>query len=173
MVHQLQAHANSGPDVTPLSWPNGRRPVTPLVERVLWFVPILGWVAAAVWYRLRMRPVVADVCRQLLARPPAAEAWGTDPRRTELGLLVSERIADEFGWPDVLFFPDDPLDVLSCPPGDGLEWVVIMHAVERRLGRKVRGVFVERTDLSTWTLGRLVDYCLGEMPITAPPAERS
>lgn len=148
------------PPIEPLHWPDGREPTKTRFERVANFVPILGWFASQIVYRVRMGRVARRIDdEQLSRRPLARQTWGTDSRRLALAEFVSDLIADEFGWTSANFIPDDPVQVLFCPPGyDGAESFVIFTAIEDRMGCRID--IQPLYDHGPPTLGQLVDYCI-------------
>ena len=52
--------------------------------------------------------------------------------------LVAKVLADEIGWLNPHFIPDDPLEILFfCPRGDGGESLAIFLKIEKKLGHDV------------------------------------
>lgn len=104
----------------------------------------------------RDQPVVRQIGDQLLARPSIPSAsWGTT-ERAEFARFLGNVIADEIGWPNSHFVPDDPLEILMFSPvNDGGEILAIDWAVEQRLGHPTDWPDVE-------TFGQLVDGYLDQ-----------
>lgn len=68
--------------------------------------------------------------------------------------FLGTTIANEIGWPNPNFIPDDPVEIaMYCPAGDGGEGPVISDAIRRKLGGPVKWYEFE-------TMGELVHACL-------------
>ena len=149
------------PTATPLiDWPH---PVPPpsRFERVCVFVPLVGWIVAAIMERRRWRPRIRHIERQLVARThSAASAWRDDPRRAAVARIVSRVIRDLFDWPNAYFLPDDRLDLLMWSCGDAFAPIASAFAIERITGVKLVKLDDRTPDLRDMTLGQLVDHIL-------------
>ena len=127
--------------VTPraMHWPSGERPSERWPVYYAFYALILGCFVAGcaihtVWMVLGLaamfgliafhqrngRGTVEQIAEQLELRPSfPAEAWGSEDRAA-FAAAVGRIIAEEIGWPNSHFLPDDPLDlVFYCAGSDG------------------------------------------------------
>jgi hypothetical protein len=73
------------------------------------------------------------VRQQIAARPAVPEnAWGSDGKRRQLGLGLSEAIAQEREFPNAHLLPEDRLDLLFVL--DDLESVVVIDEMCEKYG---------------------------------------
>lgn len=103
----------------PLKFPRGGVPAPGIAERLLWWLPVIGWTGAAEIARERLRPIRRYVEGQIARRGEGVEsAWGSDERRRSLALQMCRLIREAYAWPNDRFIPDDPIEVL-CVDDDG------------------------------------------------------
>ncbi|HEX4797345.1 MAG TPA: hypothetical protein VH370_26360 [Humisphaera sp.] len=107
-------------------------------------------------YRARARAAVRYVKSQLLERSPTWEHWkAVDQACAPVAEQVSKIVADEIGWPNHHFLPEDPLEVvLFAPLGDGGEGLVIGDALDKLTG----GVCDEPWVSKCRTFGEFVEH---------------
>src|SRR6476646_5252270 len=81
------------PDVTPLTEaPFALEPASQ-IERICWFIPLVGWTVAGTLERERRTPKWNYIADQLTLRTKrTAAAWGDDPLRRSLAATVSKVI---------------------------------------------------------------------------------
>ncbi len=101
------------------------------------FLPaaLIVWATLTFLYRRRMPPIHSAITQQLELRPSfPLEAWQT-PRTADLANRVARIIANEIGWPNGYFLPDDPLEIVFFAPfGDGGEGLAIFAEIEKTTG---------------------------------------
>ena len=100
---------------------------------------LIVWATLTFLYHRRMRPIHSAITQQLELRPSfPSEAWQT-PQTADLANRVARIIANEIGWPNGYFLPDDPLEILFFAPfGDGGEGLAIFTEIESNIGCTVR-----------------------------------
>ena len=128
-------------------------------ERILMWIPILGWGLAAALEKARFRPMVREIERQLRARPDTTHYWGTQSPQQEVGQRLRPVLADEFGWPNDHFLPDDPFGIVCWAHLDGLDDVFAIQHIEELFDVALPVPALERL----WqhgTLGEFVDLLL-------------
>jgi hypothetical protein len=139
-----------------MHWPGGAKPREPWAIICALFALMLGGFVAgcafrAGWMVLGLAAMFGQIlfhhCRgsgtvevlaeQLAKRPSfPAGAWGSDDRAA-FAAGVGRIVADEVGWPNSHFLPDDPMEIVFyCPSGDGAEGLVISVNFEKVFGRK-------------------------------------
>jgi acyl carrier protein len=126
------------------------------MEKLLMWLPIIGWTVAAALEKARFRPMVRTIDQQLRERPDTSEQWGSDPRRQEISATVRSLIAEELGWPNDHFIPDDPFGIAFWGHQDGLDDVSAAMRIEKQFGFRLPDSEWERF----WchgTLGEFVD----------------
>jgi len=144
--------------VEPLHWPEHIRLRTPLIERVLWFIPVIGWIGANSLECRRMRPIVEFIEAQLEARTNATiEMWGTDSRTLEIAKVLCSALREEIGWPSDHFIPDDPAEIAFWDHYDGLDCVEAIMSIEEHLGVKISDAEIENCLGNGKTLQSLVN----------------
>jgi hypothetical protein len=152
-------------------WPDGERPSERWPVYYAFYALMLGGFVAgcaihAVWMVLGLaamfgliafhqyngRSTAEQIAEQLKLRPSfPAEAWGSDDRAA-FAAALGRIVADEIGWPNSHFLPDDPLDVVLYSAGsDGGEGLAISYNFEKAFGRRCEfgddrtfGEFVDR-----------------------------
>jgi hypothetical protein len=120
---------------------------------VLWMV--LGLVAVfglIAFHQHNGRGTVEQLAEQLRQRSSfLAASWGSDDR-AGFAAAVGRIVAEEIGWPNWHFLPDDPLElVFYCAGSDGGEGLAISDNFEKTFGRECEfaddrtfGEFVDR-----------------------------
>ena len=152
-------------------WPAGEKPPERWAVICAFYALILGGFVAGcavhpIWmvvglaamfgltafHQRNGRDTVGQLAEQLRQRPSfPADAWGSD-HRAAFAAAVGRIIADELGWPNSHFQPDDPLEIVFyCPAGDGGEGLVISDNFRKTFGRncdfpaaKTFGEFIDR-----------------------------
>ena len=99
-------------------------------EKWLMWLPIIGWTFAAALEQARFRPMVRTIEQQLRERPDTSEHWGADPRRQEIAAAVRSLIAEELGWPNDHFIPEDPFGIAFWGHQQGCEDVQTIMRIE-------------------------------------------
>jgi hypothetical protein len=128
-------------------------------ERILTRIPILGWPFAATLEQDRFRPIVHEIERQLRERSDTTSFWGDPGARQDTAKHLRRILADEFGWPNDYFLPDDPFGIVFWAHCDGLDDVSAIQRIE-----KVYAISLPIPELEhLWqhgTLGEFVDLVL-------------
>jgi hypothetical protein len=117
-----------------------------------WFcIALTAGCAVTVVHARRGRPTAQHIADQLRARPTfPSEAWGST-QRAALAEQVARAIADEIGWPNAHFLPDDRLEIMLFRAGhDGGETFAIRDRLQVVLRHSWRWHPAE-------TFGQLVD----------------
>lgn len=128
-------------------------------ERILLWIPFLGWPFAASLQDERFRPLVRCIEQQLLGRPDTSELWPTDPLRQKLSSALRRLIKEEFGWPNDHFIPADPFGIALWAHQDGLDDVSAVRRIEQEFGYQMPDSEWERF----WchgTLGEFLDILI-------------
>jgi hypothetical protein len=88
------------------------------------------------------------------------EAWGSDPERLSVMVIVCSIIQDEFWWPNARFLPGDPLKLLFRRRNQFCGEVVnVKMAIEHTLGVRFT---LKGLDLFAMTVGEFVDFVATE-----------
>lgn len=141
----------------PLRWPGGKKPPEWFAVYWAFYAAVVGGFVAAVWrsnaawmgiampavvgvvvfHHRKNRTTVERLGEQLADRRSfPADAWGAGGRAA-FAEAAGRIVADEIGWPNPHFLPDDPLEVvLYCPAGDGGEGLAIGDELEKAFGRR-------------------------------------
>lgn len=126
------------------------------VERLWKRVPVLGWTIAGMMWVERTRPIVKKIEGQLKARPkPDNAIWGDNAAKVALAHSVCKIAAEEMGWPNDHFVPDDPAGVVFWAHEDGLDVESAVLEIEQGLGIRLKDAEVE-----AWfyqTLGEVIE----------------
>jgi hypothetical protein len=122
------------------------------------------WAATVFTYRRKAQPTFVQIAEQLLGRGSFPfDLWGS-ASRAEFAHFVSGVVAEEIGWPNANFIPDDPLEILFfCPSGDGGEAVAILWTIEKEFGKGPEWK-------NPKTFGQFIDDFLRTMPQNAAGA---
>lgn len=104
-----------------------------------------------------------SLLEQLAHRGPACwDLWGPEPRRRDAARFVSEAFGRAAGWPNPIFVPDDPLELVTFKPhsllGDDLGLENAMLEIERHLGLVSGSGWQDFASGSTF--GQLIDRLL-------------
>ena len=131
--------------VSPLHWPGGRRPSTADVSRRgLFLIPIVGSVLWHRAYSRLMTPIVDQIASQLRSRPPMWKLWGMPPDRLVYAKQISHIVANEIGWPNDHFIPEDPFEIVFFAPlDDGGAVLEILVKLGKLLGAGMPRIGVE------------------------------
>ena len=122
-------------------------------------IPFLGWSLAAALEQSRFRPMVQEVERQLRARPDTTNNWGAPSPRQEVSRRLRPILADEFGWPNDHFLPDDPFGIVFWAHRDGLDDVLAIQQIEKLFAVSIPIAALEELSRHG-TLGEFVDLLL-------------
>jgi hypothetical protein len=157
------------PLYSPLSFPEGlpREPST--CEKLLMWIPIIGWTGAAALAHLRIDPCTRSIKRQLEGRSPVPRSvWG-DERRADVAEEITARINDAIGWKHPYFIPEDPFRiVIELDTGDLCEVEALMNIeeafqtdfLEKPFGSE-QSVFAAAVDM---TFSKFVDFVISRSP---------
>ena len=125
-------------------------------ERLWKRVPVLGWVIAGMMWSKRTHPIVKKIEGQLKARPqPDTAIWGNNAAKVVLAHSVCKVVAEEMGWPNSYFIPDDPAGVVFWAHEDGLDVESAVLEIEQCL--EIR---LEDAEVEAWfsqTLGEVIE----------------
>jgi len=163
-------------DSRPLYWPDGEKPperqavyyaflglmvggfVAGCALHTIWMIlGLASMFGLIVFHQWNGRGTAKRLAEQLARRVSfPAEAWGSG-ERAEFAAAVGRVVAEEIGWPNWHFLPEDPLEaIFYCPGGDGGEGMVIFVKFEKTFGRRcvfpageTFGEFVDR-NLAPW-----------------------
>lgn len=132
-------------DVKALSWPSELQNPGPLA-RFCQDVPFIGIVS-------RRRRAVR---RQLAARRKLgmASVWGEDNVKMMIASELAELVRNYCNWPNPIFIPQDPCEVVISDSCDGLQSVCVLSEICRRFD--VSEVEIQRATASSF--GGLVEY---------------
>ena len=135
------------------------RPST--AERVLMWIPIVGWTISHAMENARFKPIIREIEDQLLARPDTSDFWTSRNGSSEFTRLIRAILAKELDWPNDHFLPEDPMKILLWAHRDGLDGVFAIQAIEKEIGIRIP---VEKFESfsSGGTLGEFVD-CLSSL----------
>lgn len=126
-------------------------------ERLWKYIPILGWIIGSVMWSKRTRPIVKKIEGQLKARPEPDDAlWGGNAAKINLARSVCKIAAEEMGWPNDYFIPDDPAGVVFWAHEDGLDVESAVLEIEQCMEIKL-----EVAEVEAWfyqTLGEVVEF---------------
>ena len=120
-------------------------------------IPILGWIIASTMWGERTRHIVRKIESQLKARfEPDSALWGNSSAKIALARFVCKIAAEEMGWPNDYFIPDDPAGVVFWAHEDGLDVESAVMEIEEHLG-----IQLEDTEVEAWfhqTLGDVIEF---------------
>jgi len=136
-------------------------------ERILMRIPILGWAFGSALEQDRFRPMVREIERQLLARPDTTSFWGAPSPRQQAGQRLRPIFADEFGWPNDHFLPEDPFGIVFWAHQDGLDDVSAIQKIEKTFNVSLPIPALE----GLWRHGTLGDFI--ELLLSLPHAHES
>ena len=126
-------------------------------ERFWRHIPILGWMIASRMWGDRTRPIVKKIECQLKSRSePESGLWGESAAKIALARFVCHVAAEEMGWPNDHFIPEDPAGIVFWAHDDGLDVTFAVTKIEDHLGIKLEDAAVE-----AWfhqTLGEVVEF---------------
>jgi hypothetical protein len=128
-------------------------------EKLLMWVPVLGWELAATLERARFAPMTRSIERQLRERPNTSDLWGADTRRQQVSSTVRTIAKEELGWPNDHFIPGDPCAIVFWGHKDGLDAVSAVMRLEKELDVDLSDAESECL-MRQGTLGELVDRLL-------------
>ncbi|MDB5295914.1 MAG: hypothetical protein JWO31_1897 [Phycisphaerales bacterium] len=155
-------------DMNPLVEPPVACPPPSGVERMLVFVPVLGWLVAAVLEYRRRKPVEDFVGQALSARTATTwAAWGDDPVRLDVAAVVNGALMDEFGWPNMYCLPGDRLALLTWGVGGTLGGELLAFVVSLELRLRVRLMDLD-VDFERDNLGAYVDRAVERVKWRTP-----
>ena len=125
-------------------------------ERFWGHIPILGWALSNTMWGERTWPIVEKIERQLKSRSePESGLWGESAAKIALARYVCKVAAEEMGWPNDYFIPDDPVGVVFWAHEDGLDVESAVMEIEEHLG-----ITLDDAEVETWfnqTLGEVVE----------------
>jgi len=146
MIQPLEAHEIADIDTSATK-----------AERFWNHIPLLGWTLANVMWGERTGPIVKKIERQLKSRSELESAlWGVSAAKIALARFVCKVAAEEMGWPNDYFIPDDPAGVVFWAHEDGLDVEAAVMEIEEHLDIKL-----EDAEVEAWfnqTLGEVVDF---------------
>lgn len=126
--------------VAPLAWPPSWERCRPKSRFTRFFVgvPFIGPQAGAFRF----------VCRQLASRNQSClDLWGSDPLRSQLAAKVSAILKDYLRWPNSLFIPPDPFQIVGWDHTvysvDHLLVTEAFMVIEDKTGAKLSDSFFE------------------------------
>lgn len=144
--------------IQPLSWPpewsgTGRH------RGFLLGVPFVG----------KQEDVFRHIANQLIERTPdCLELWGSPGRRRTLAAVCAQAIKTGLGWPNALFIPEDPVEILLW---DKTAYIVDHLIVPEILEKMERAAGVPRQSDEWWeslsehTFGSVIDRLIGAAPV--------
>ena len=120
-------------------------------------IPLLGWTLAKIMWGERTYPIVKKIKCQLKSRcEPEGALWGANAAKIELARFVCRVAAEEMGWPNDYFIPDDPASIVFWAHEDGLDVTFAVMEIEHHLDIKL-----ENAEVEAWfdqTLGEVVEF---------------
>lgn len=134
----------------PADWPEPTR-----LELFLRWIPIVGWIPAALLERSRTEPIADDLYAKLKSRNVGSLEYWSDPLRRRVASAIIDSCVEACRWPNAYFMPDDSFEVMiEARTGDGCEWDAIFR-IERALG--IRFEKGDGLELVSLTLGEVVE----------------
>ena len=126
-------------------------------ERLWKHLPVLGWIVGARMWSERTRPIRKKIEDQLKARPkPDNAIWADNAAKLALAHSVCKIAAEEMGWLNDHFIPDDPAGVVFWAHEDGLDVECAVLEIEQCLGIKL-----EDAEVEAWfyqILGEVIEF---------------
>ena len=123
--------------MTPLSCDALRATRPSRAERILAWIPLIGWTFAHVLQEERFRPIIAEIERQLLARPETDQYWETYDEFGCLNRRLRKLIATEFHWPNDRFLPDDSFEIVFWDHGVSMDDLWTIQCIEEEFGIEI------------------------------------
>jgi hypothetical protein len=155
------------PLVKPAGWPPWEisyRPTT--IERHLWWIPVVGWVAAwgisIVRYNLYERDVVSPIAKSIIDQLESRrghQSWPETPRQRKIVEIIAEAVSLEKGIARPLLHPGDFYNLLCWGPVDDLTPALIFFELKTTFGLNLAKEEKLRFWKDDWTLQQFVDYC--------------
>lgn len=115
------------------------------------------------------------ICDQLRSRDETClDGWGSEGDRREFALRCCALIRRALEWPNALFIPEDPVEILAWDRRsvviDEFRTAVLVEELEKAAGlpKQTDAVWEEAGGL---TLGQLVDWLLAMSPSFAKASE--
>jgi hypothetical protein len=123
-------------------------------ERILIWIPLIGWPFCGALQEERFRPIIAEIEGQLLARPETDQYWETCAGFEDLSRRLRGLIATEFHWPNDHFLPDDPFEIVFWDHGVSMDGIWTIQCIEEEFG-----IEISADDLMPlWQGGTLGDF---------------
>lgn len=106
--------------------------------------------------------VYESLCAQLAGRPPECwHAWGTDRRRVDLARFMARALGDVCGWPNPVFLPEDPIELVAWSQDDvDFDVEEACMRIEEHLG--IGADAAAREHMMGRSFGEAVDHLLGQ-----------
>ena len=137
-----------------------------MLERVMIWIPILGWMIGSGLWKRRNRPVYDSINLALESRPIInLSIWG-DAQHQEIAQFVCMAVMDQIGWPNDRYLPTDDVGVIFWSFYDCLEAVEIFMKIEDRYGFKFPNELVE--SIGQHDMAALVDLIASLTPAEEP-----
>lgn len=128
-----------------LCWPNSFKRATAF-QQFFRDVPIIGLDARA----------HAFICRQLIGRSPdCSRVWDSDARSAKCLKELLRIISDVYCWPNDLFLPEDPCEIVFWCPRNDLKTAEAMMRISEKF--ELHDQFLD--DFQRLSFGELVLRC--------------
>jgi hypothetical protein len=133
----------------PDNWPEPSR-----AEIFLRWIPVAGWIPAALLERARIEPIADALNSQLKGRSEGFDHWHGELRR-RVATAIIDSCVKACCWPNAHFIPDDSFEVMmEGRTGDGCEIDALVR-IEKSLGIRLSKPDVQ--ELASLTLGGAVE----------------
>lgn len=141
------------PNVEPLKYPDNW-PEPSSTELFLRWIPVAGWIPAALLERARTEPIAEALYSQLKGRSEGFDRWQGELRH-RVAMAIIDSCVNACCWPNAYFIPDDSFEVMiEFRTGDGCEMDAIFR-IEKAIGIKLSEPDVQ--ELANLTLGGVVE----------------
>jgi len=146
----MNASSRVEPLKYPADWPEPSR-----AELFLRWIPIAGWIPAALLERARTEPIADEIYSQLKSRSEGEFEYWQDKLRHRVATAVIDSCVNACCWPNSYFIPDDSFEVMiEGRTGDGCEIDAIFR-IEKALAIQLTKSDVR--ELVNLTLGGAVE----------------
>lgn len=120
-------------------------------DRTLEQIPVVGWIWADLRWKSRANPIVREIHALLANRSTVTVSiFGDDPSLRETAATMANIAAQEIGWPNDRFLPDDPLATVLWAHEDGLDDMAAIQSIEEEFGIVLPMDWIESEWSGTW-----------------------
>jgi hypothetical protein len=143
------------PEYPPLSYPDGWPAPPSALERICYWIPIIGWAIAGNLDAIRLGPGVRHVRALLAKRPKVLPDLWKSTEHAEVAATIAAICQEVIGWKTANFIPEDPFEIMiELRTGDLCEVEALMKIDDTF---KIKLPF---DGVMKMTFADVVDYCL-------------